>query len=63
MGFPGGSVVKNPLPNAGDLGLTPGSGRAPEPGNSDPLQYSCLEYSMDSGTWWPPVHRVAQSWI
>ena len=42
-------VVKNPPANAGDvrdMGLIPGSGRSPEEGN-DPLQYSCLENSMD----------------
>ena len=37
MGFPGGSVVKNPPANAGDMGLIPGSGRSPEGGNGNPL--------------------------
>ena len=41
VGLPGGSVV-NHLPNAGEVGLIPGSGRLPEEGNSNPLQYSCL---------------------
>ena len=44
--FPDGSVVKNPLANirdAGDMGLSPGSGRSSGGGNSNPLQYSCLE--------------------
>ena len=41
-GFPGGSVVKNPLANAGDMGLIPGSGTCPGGGNGNPLQYSCL---------------------
>ena len=36
--FPGGSVVKNPPANAGDVGLIPGSGRSPGDGNSNPLQ-------------------------
>ena len=49
MGFPGGSVVKNPPANAGDVGSVPGSGKAPEEGNGIPLQYSCLENSMESG--------------
>ena len=40
QGFPGGSWVKNPPPLAGDVGLIPGSGRSPEEGNSNPLQYS-----------------------
>ena len=50
MGFPGGSVVKNPPANAGDtedLGLIPGLERSPGVGNGNPLQYSCLENSMD----------------
>ena len=52
MGFPGGAVVKN-LPtsarNTGDTGLNPGSGRFPGVGNGNPLQYSCLENSMNGG--------------
>ena len=46
MGFPGGSVVKNPparARDAEDMGLIPGSGRSPGEGNGNPLQYSCLE--------------------
>ena len=45
MGFPGGSVVKNPPANAGgtgDTGSIPGSGRSPGGGNGNPVQYSCL---------------------
>ena len=38
VGFPGGSVVKNPPANAGDVGLTSGSGRSPGEGNGNPLQ-------------------------
>ena len=49
QGFPGGSAVKNLLANAGDMGLIPGSGRPPGEGNGNPLQYSCLENSMDRG--------------
>ena len=48
--FPGGSVVKNTLANAGgpgDVGLIIGSGRSPGEANGNPLQYSCLENSMD----------------
>ena len=37
--------------NAGDPGLIPGSGRSPGKGNGYPLQYSCLENSMDRGAW------------
>ena len=49
-GFPGGAVVKNPPPSAGDTrdaGLIPVLGRSPGVGNGNPLQYSCLENSMD----------------
>ena len=50
-GFPGGSAIKNPPANAGDgnMGSNPGSGRFPGGGNGNPLQYSCLENSMDRG--------------
>ena len=44
-----------------DVGSIPGSGRSPEGGHGNLLQYSCLENSMDRGTWWATVHRVAQS--
>ena len=60
MGFPGGSVVKNPPVNAGDMGLIPGSGRYPGEGNGNPFQYSCLENPMDGGAWWATVHGVAE---
>ena len=49
------SVVKNPSANAGDArdaDLIPGLGRSPGGGNGNPLQYSCLENSMDRGAWW-----------
>ena len=45
--FPGGSVIKNPLANAGDAGLIPGLGRCSGEGNSIPLSYSCLENPRD----------------
>ena len=48
-GFPGGSEVKASASNVGDLGSIPGSGRSPGEGNGNPLQYSCLENSMDRG--------------
>ena len=44
--FPGGSVVRDPPASAGDSGSIPGSGRSPEEGNSNPLQYS-----MDREAW------------
>ena len=47
--------------NAGDLDLTPGSGRSPGEGNGNPLQYSCLENLMDRGAWWATVHGVTES--
>ena len=47
IGFPGGSVVKNPSANAGDAGSNSGLGRSPEEGNGNPLQYSCLGNPMD----------------
>ena len=49
LGFPGGTVIKNPPANAGDMGSVPGSGRSPGERNSYLLQYSCLENSMDRG--------------
>ena len=51
-GFPGGTVVNNLPANAGDsrhMGSIPGSGRSPGVGNGNPLEYSCLENSMDRG--------------
>ena len=61
MGFPDGSVVKNPPANGGDVGLIPESGRPPGGGNSNPLQYSCLENPMDRGAWPATVHGVTKS--
>ena len=58
--FPGGSVVKNPPANAEDVGLIPGSGRAPEEGNGNPLQYSFLGNPMDRGAWWATVHGMTK---
>ena len=49
--FPGGSGGKASVYNAGDLGSIPGSGRFPGEGNGNPLQYSCLENSMNKGAW------------
>ena len=58
-GFSGGSVSKGSAYNAGDLGSIPELGRSP--GNGNPLQYSCLENSMDRGAWWATVHEVTKS--
>ena len=49
--------------SAGDPSLIPGLGRSPGGGNGNPLQYSCLENSMDSGAWKVTVHGVAKSQI
>ena len=53
MGFPGGSAGKESAGKVseGDLGSIPGLGRSPGEGNRYPLQYSCLENSMDRGAW------------
>ena len=64
VGFPGGSVVKNPPASSGDVrgpGLIPVSGRSSGEGNGNPLQYSCLENSMDRGAWRATVQGVAKS--
>ena len=61
LGFPGGSDGKESACNAGDLGSIPGSGRFSGEGNGYPRQSSCLENSMDRGSWRPTVHRVAKS--
>ena len=58
--FHGGADGKESACNAGDLGLIPGSGRSPEEGNGNPLQYSCLDNSMDRGAWRATVHGVSK---
>ena len=59
--FPGGSEGKGSACNAGDLGLIPESGRSPGEWDGNPLQYSCLENSLDRGAWWDTVHGVTKS--
>ena len=57
-------VVKKLPANAGDIrnaGLIPGLGRSPGEGNSNPLQYCCVENLMDRAAWWATVHGVAKS--
>ena len=52
-------MINNPFANAedlGDAGLILGLGRSPGEGNGNPLQYSCLENSMDRGAWGATVH-------
>ena len=61
MTLPGGSGSEEIAYNAGDPGLIPRSGRSPGVGNGNPLQYSCLENSMDNGAWRVTVHRVTRN--
>ena len=63
MGFPGGSDGKESACNVGDQGSMLGSGRYSGEGNSNPLQYSCLENPMDRGAWRAAVCGVTKSWI
>ena len=53
-------MVKSLLANIGDTPLIPGSTIFPEGGNGNPLQYSCLESSMDGGVWWATVRGVTE---
>ena len=62
LGFPGGSDGKESACNAGDPCSITRSGRSPGEGNGNPLQYSCLENSMDRGVQQAIVHQVAKSW-
>ena len=59
--FDYGSDGKESACNAGDSNSIPGLGRSPGGGNGNPLQYSCLENSMDRGAWWATVHGFAES--
>ena len=61
MGFPGGSVVKNPPTNTGEAESILGSVRSPGEGNGNPLQYSYLGNPMNRGAWWATVHGVEKS--
>ena len=61
MDFPGGSDGKESACNAEDPGSIPGLGRSLGEGNGNPLQYSYLENSTDTGAWWTTVHGVAKS--
>ena len=61
-GFSGSSAVKESACDAGDPCLIPGLGRSPGGGHDNPLQYSCLENSVDRGDWQATVPGVAKSW-
>ena len=56
LGFPGGSVVKNPPANAGDMSSVLGSGRSSAGRNGNPRQYLCVGNPMDQGAWQATVH-------
>ena len=65
MGFPDSSACEESACHAGatgHAGSIRGSGRSPQGGNGNPLQYSCLENPMDRGTWWATVQKVTKSW-
>ena len=55
-----GLVKKNLPVSEGDTGSIPGSGRPPEVGNGNPLQYSCLEIPIDRGAWRATVHGITK---
>ena len=59
--FPDGSDGKESAYNDRDLDSDPGSGRSPGGGHGNPLQYSCLENSVDRGPWQARVHEMAKS--
>ena len=60
IGFHGGSGVKNPPVNAGDVGSIPELGKSPAEGNGNPFQYSILENPMNGGAWWASVHLLTK---
>ena len=63
LGAPWWISSKESACNAGaaeDEGLIPGLGRAPGVGNGNPLQYSCLESSMDKEAWKSTIHGIAE---
>ena len=66
MGFPGGVSGKEPASQCKRFSLIPGSGRSPGGEYGNPLQYSCLENSMDRGAWQATDHgpqRVGHNWV
>ena len=61
QGFPGSSDGRVSACSAGDLGSIPGYGRSPGEGNGSPVQYSCLDNSLDRRAWQATVHGVTES--
>ena len=62
LGLTCSSNGKEPACDAGDQGSVPGLGSSSGEGNDNPLQYSCLENSMDREVWWATVRGVAKNW-
>ena len=62
LGLLGGPDSKESVCSIGDPGSVPELGRSPGDGKGNPLQYSCLENSMDRGAWRATVHGVSKSW-
>ena len=63
--IPGGSAIKDIPANAGDardMGSIPRSGRSSGEENGNPVQYLCLENTMERGAWWVAIHGVTKSW-
>ena len=60
LDFPDGLDSKESACNVKDMDLIPGSGRSPGGGDGSPLQYSCLDNSMDRGAWWATVRGVEE---
>ena len=64
--IPGSSEIKDIPANAGDardMGSIPRSGRSSGEENGNPVQYLCLENTMERGAWWVAIHGVTKSWI
>ena len=61
MGIQGGFDGRESACSEGDLGLIPGLERSPGEGNGKPLQYSCLDNSMDTRVWWAIAQGVTKS--
>ena len=61
MGFPSGTVVKNPPANTGDAVSIPGLRRCPEEANGNPSWYACLRNPVGRRAWQTTVHAVAKN--